>query len=103
MKSTDFTRSDRLSDQIKTELSSILVNQVKDPRLEGLTIIRVELSNDIKKAYVFFSTLNSFTKVDFEEIKVTLDTAKGFIRSNLAKRLRIKRLPELNFQEDQFN
>ena len=35
MKSTDFKRSDRLSDQIKTELSSILVNQVKDPRLEG--------------------------------------------------------------------
>ena len=58
MKSTDFTRSDRLSDQIRTELSSILVNQVKDPRLEGLTIIRVELSNDIKKAYVFFSSLN---------------------------------------------
>ena len=103
MKSTDFTRSDRLSDQIKTELSSILVNQVKDPRLEGLTIIRVELSNDIKKAYVFFSSLNSFTKVDFEEIKVALETAKGFIRSNLAKRLRIKRLPELNFQEDQSN
>ena len=103
MKSTDFKRSDRLSDQIKTELSSILVNQVKDPRLEGLTIIRVELSNDIKKAYVFFSPLNSFTKVDFQEIKETLETAKGFIRTNLAKRLRIKRLPELNFQEDQFN
>ena len=60
MKSTDFKRSDRLSDQIKTELSSILVNQVKDPRLEGLTIIRVELSNDIKKAYVFFSSLNRY-------------------------------------------
>jgi len=103
MKSIDFKRSDRLSDQIKTELSSILINEVKDPRLEGLTIIRVELSNDIKKAYVFFSSLNSFTKVDFEEIKETLETAKGFIRSNLAKRLSIKRLPELNFQEDQFN
>ena len=103
MKSIDFTRSDRLSDQIKTELSSILLNEVKDPRLEGLTIIRVELSNDIKKAYVFFSSLNSFTKVDFQEIKETLETAKGFIRSNLAKRLSIKRLPELNFQEDQFN
>ena len=103
MKSIDFKRSDRLSDQIKTELSSILINEVKDPRLEGLTILRVELSNDIKKAYVYFSSLNSFTKVDFEEIKETLGTAKGFIRSNLAKRLSIKRLPELNFQEDQFN
>jgi len=103
MKSIDFKRSDRLSDQIKTELSSILINEVKDPRLEGLTILRVELSNDIKKAYVYFSSLNSFTKVDFEEIKETLETAKGFIRSNLAKRLSIKRLPELNFQEDQFN
>ena len=52
MKSSDFNRSDRLSDQIRTEIAAILRNKVKDPRLEGITIIRVELSKDISKAYI---------------------------------------------------
>ena len=42
MRTLDFTRSDRLSDQIKIEISSILRDEVKDPRLEGLTIMKVE-------------------------------------------------------------
>ena len=41
MKSSDFNRSDRLSDQIRTEIATILRNEVKDPRLEGITIIKV--------------------------------------------------------------
>ena len=48
MHSQDFNRSDRLSDQIRTEVSFILQKEVKDPRLKGLTIIKVDLSKDIK-------------------------------------------------------
>ena len=59
MKSSDFNRSDRLSDQIRTEIAKILRNEVKDPRLEGITIIKVELSKDISKAYIIFSSLVS--------------------------------------------
>ena len=62
MKSSDFNRSDRLSDQIRTEIATILRNEVKDPRLEGITIIKVELSKDISKAYIIFSSLNSLLK-----------------------------------------
>ena len=58
MRSSDFTRSDRLSDQIRTEVSTILRNDVKDPRLEGITIIKVELSKDISKAYIFLSLIH---------------------------------------------
>ena len=54
MKSSDFKRSDRLSDQIKMEISSILRNDVRDPRLEGITIIKVEISNDISRAIYIF-------------------------------------------------
>ena len=59
MKSLDFTRADRLQDQIKRELSQIINNKVKDPRLYGLTLTRVELSEDKKQAYVYFSSFNS--------------------------------------------
>ena len=103
MKSLDFNRSDRLSDQIRTEIATILKNEVKDPRLEGITIIRVELSKDISKAYIIFSSLNSFTQISSVEVKKGLKKAKGFIRSNLGKKLNVKRLPELSFQEDQTN
>ncbi|HIM22157.1 MAG TPA: 30S ribosome-binding factor RbfA [Gammaproteobacteria bacterium] len=100
MRSSDFTRSDRLSDQIRTEVSLILRNDVKDPRLEGITIINVELSKDISKAYISFSPSNSFTERNLLEVEEALKKAKGFIRSALGKKLNIKRLPELSFQKD---
>ena len=102
MKSSDFTRSDKLSGQIRTEVSTILRNEVKDPRLEGITIIKVEVSKDISKAYIYFSPSNSFTEINLLEVEEALKKAKGFIRSALGKKLNIKRLPELSFQEDRF-
>ena len=101
MHSQDLNRSDRLSDQIRTEVSFILQKEVKDPRLKGLTIIKVDLSKDIKKAYILFSALNSFNDIDLEEVRAGLEKAKGFIRSMLGKRLEIKRIPELFFDTDQ--
>ena len=74
MRSEDFSRADRLSDLLRSEISLILRDEVKDPRLEGLTIIKVDLSKDIKKAYVFFSTLNSFNDKEFSEIEDGLQT-----------------------------
>ncbi|MBE19570.1 MAG: 30S ribosome-binding factor RbfA [Gammaproteobacteria bacterium] len=103
MRSEDFSRADRLSDLLRSEISLILRDEVKDPRLEGLTIIKVDLSKDIKKAYVFFSTLNSFNDKEFSEIEDGLQKAKGFIRSALGRRIKIKRLPELSFERDTLN
>ena len=103
MKSSDFKRSDRLSDQIKMEISSILRNDVRDPRLEGITIIKVEISNDISRAYIYFSALNSFKQIDLIEVEQALKRAKGYIRVILGKRLKIKRLPEISFLQDQQN
>ena len=100
MKSTDFSRSDRLSDQVRSEVSLILRDKVKDTRLSGLTIVEVELSKDINKAFIYFSTSNSFSNVSLEEVLVGLDKAKGFIRSYLGKRLKIKRVPELIFEKE---
>jgi len=101
MKSSDFNRSDRLADQIRTEISSILRNDVKDPRLKGITIIKVELSKDISRAYIFFSSSNSFTEIGSEEVEKAFKKATGFIRGNLGEKLNVKRLPEISFKEDQ--
>tara|TARA_B100000586_G_C19962719_1_gene364431 strand:+ start:331 stop:654 length:324 start_codon:yes stop_codon:yes gene_type:complete len=100
MQSEDFSRSDRLADQIKSEISIILRDQVKDPRLKGLTILKVQLSTDIKKASVYYSPFNSFKDINLEDIKEGLSKAKGFIRRVLAKRLKVKRIPEISFEPE---
>ena len=101
MYSQDFTRSDRISDQIRSEISFVLKDQVKDPRLLGLTIIKVETTKDLKKAYIYYSTYNSFNKTKSEEVERGLQKAKGFIRKLLSQRLTIKRVPEICFMKDE--
>ena len=101
MYSQDFTRSDRISDQIRNEISFVLKDQVKDPRLVGLTIIKVETTKDLKKAYIYYSTYNSFNQTKSEEVERGLQKAKGFIRKLLSQRLTIKRVPEICFLKDE--
>ena len=84
MPSPDFKRSDRISDLIKVEISNILSFEVKDPRVRGITVLRVDLSSDMKNAFIFFSSDNSFNDLDTEEILVGLEKAKGFIRKKLS-------------------
>ena len=103
MKSLDFSRSDRLQDLIKRELSIILRDKVKDPRLHGLTLTRVKLSPDKKKAYIYFSPLNSFNNSSLEEIETGILRAKGYIRSALSSSLSLKYTPDLIFYPEENN
>ena len=91
MYSQDFSRSDRLSDQIRTEISAILREEVKDPRLKGLTIIKVKLSKDIKQAFIFFSAFNSFSEIKLEDVFIGLSKAKGFIRKIIRSKIESKK------------
>ena len=91
-------RLDRLAHTIKREVSSILATEVKDPRLGMISITDVEVSRDLAVAKIYFSQLGGE-----EERARTLDgleRAKGFIRSELAKRLRVRHTPEIVFLFD---
>ena len=102
MPSPDFKRSDRISDLIKVEISNILSFEVKDPRVRGITVLRVDLSSDMKNAFIFFSSDNSFNDLDTEEILVGLEKAKGFIRKKLSNNLSLRRTPEILFKEESY-
>ncbi len=102
MPSPDFKRSDRISDLIKVEISKILSFEVKDPRVKGITVLRVELSSDMKNSFIFFSSDNSFNNLDPEEILVGLEKAKGFIRKKLSNNLNLRRTPEIYFKEESY-
>ena len=92
-------RIERVNNLIRREISELLQRQVKDPRLGNfVTVTDVSLSPDLRYAKVFVSCMGGE-----EEKQVTLtglSAASGFFRSQLAKRLRLRRVPELSFQWD---
>ncbi len=92
-------RKERLNTLIRQELSDLLRRQVKDPRLGGfITIIEVATSPDLKSARVFVSHLGS--EEEKRQILSGLAAASGFLRNEMAKRLKLRSVPELRFQWD---
>ena len=98
MPSQDFKRSDRIADLIKVEISKVLSMEVKDPRVQGITVLNVLLTPDMKKADIFISNSNSFNEIDSEEVKIGLEKAKGFIRRKLSRNLNLRRTQEIFFK-----
>lgn len=92
-------RIERINHLIRQEISDMLQRQVKDPRLGSfIAITDVVTSPDLKSARVFISHLGS--TVERKETMGALRSATGYLRSELAKRLRIRRVPEITFLWD---
>ena len=102
MPSQDFKRSDRIADLVKVEISKVLSTEVKDPRVQGITVLAVQLTTDMKKADILISQSNSFNQLDTNEVKTGLDKAKGFIRKKLSQNLNLRRTPEIFFKIEEF-
>ena len=100
MRRTNSRRAHRLEDIIMQELGHILLEEVKDPRLELVTISGVRLNKDLSVAEVLY-THSSDTEKKAETQKA-LDSASGFLRSQLGQRLRLKYIPELRFYWDKY-
>jgi len=93
-----FSRNARLANQLQREIALILQQELKDPRLGFVTVIRVELSGDLSHAKVLFSCLGGPEERD--RSAEALEHAVPFIRSLIKKRLRLKIIPALAFQYD---
>ena len=94
----DFTRARRIADQIQRELSDIIWMEIKDPRVGLVTITGVEVTQDNSHAKVFFTALGE--PVQQEAASRALSHAAGFLRSELAKRLKLRTVPQLRFDYD---
>jgi ribosome-binding factor A len=92
-------RIERVNNLIRQEISEILQRQVKDPRLGGFVIVtEVCVSNDLKYAKIFVTCVS---RTEGKEGTLSgLAAASGYIRNELAKRLRMRRIPELSFHWD---
>ena len=90
---------ERVNSLIRHEISELLRCQVKDPRLDTfITVTAVDTSSDMRHAKVFVSRLGG--QEEKKETLVVLASAAGFFRRELAARLKLRRVPELNFQWD---
>jgi len=91
-------RTSRLNEQLKREISEILSRKVRDPRVGHVLVTEVRVSADLWTAKVFFRLLDSDR--DKGEVQFGLQAAAPFVRKELGRVLRIRRIPELRFQHD---
>lgn len=91
-------RSDRVGDLIRAELSDLLLREVKDPRVKLASITAVDVTSDLRRAVVKVSALGEEDQ-RLETVEA-LRHARGFLRTELAHRLRLRVTPELTFELD---
>ncbi len=91
-------RSSRVAEAIRNEVAILLLSKVRDPRLLGVNISRVEVPDDLSLARIYFTVLGG--KKEIKEAGKGLESAKGFIRSHIAKTLNLRFTPALLFRYD---
>ncbi|MDH5392208.1 MAG: 30S ribosome-binding factor RbfA [Gammaproteobacteria bacterium] len=94
----EFTRSQRLGEQIRRELSALVQNEVKDPRVAMVSFTAIKLSRDLSHATVYCSVMN---KEDKDETVQALNRASGFLRKKLAAEINARIVPALKFIYDE--
>lgn len=90
-------RQKRLAALIQKEIAALIIKGVKDPRLEGVTITNVIVSEDYSNAKVFFFIHQD---MDLQRVLKGFESAKGFFKSELSHLLDLRRVPELKFIYD---
>ncbi len=88
-------RQKRVGELIRREISTLLERKVKDPRLSFVTVTDVEVTFDLRDAFVYVSAPEGRERK--EEILASLEKASGFLRHELAQNLRIRFIPRLTF------
>lgn len=92
-------RSERVGDEMKRILALAIQNDLKDPRIPAFTSITdIRVAGDIGHAFVAISVLGSSDEQ--KEAMEGLESAKGFLRTKLAREMRLRKVPELHFELD---
>ncbi len=93
-----FLRTGRVAEQIQRELAELIQMEVKDPRVGMVTLTGVEVTQDYSHAKVYFTTMKSAEQAP--KAQAGLEHAAGFLRSQLAHRMKLRIMPQLHFVYD---
>ena len=95
----DFSRTERIGQQLQRELAVLVRDELKDPRLGMVTIQAVRVVRDLSHAKVFFTVMGG--EHDQNESGKVLNHAAGFLRRLLAQRVKLRTMPQLHFVYDE--
>jgi ribosome-binding factor A len=90
-------RSIRVAEQIRQELSDIVMREMKDPRVAGISFTAVKVTSDLEHAKVWFTTFNE----DRAGVLKALSRAAGYLRTTLSSRMQLRSVPKLTFKYDE--
>lgn len=94
-------RTERIGQEIKKEISMILQNEIKDPRLSAMPgVLAVNVTKDMSYADIYVSLFGS--KESISESLEAIKSASGYIRHLIAKRIKLRHMPELRFKCDDY-
>ena len=94
----DTARPKRVAEQIQRELAELIQLEIKDPRVGMVTLTDVEVSADYAHAKVFFSVYGDAQRV--QEAQAGLQSAAGYLRTQVARRMKLQNMPALHFSYD---
>lgn len=103
----EYQRAVRVAEQLQRELSDLILRELRDPALDGITVTHVDLARDLRNARVYISRLDRAAGIDTEAAQADfthavagLNKAAGFLGGQLAKRLKMRGAPILKFTAD---
>ena len=96
----NYKRTERVDQQLHEVISSLFLRQVQDPRVQGIQISAVRTSADLRHAKVYY-VMWAEEHLPLEQVATALENLGGFVRSEIAKQIRIKHVPALTFVYDE--
>jgi ribosome-binding factor A len=91
-------RQQRTAEQLRLVLSELFLREISDPRLHGLTVTQVTIDRELEHTDIYVSALGDETRK--EDVLAALASAEGFLRRELASRVRLRKVPLLHFHWD---
>ena len=91
-------RSSRVGDQILKGMADLLLRKVRDPRVKGVTLTGIDLSDDLRYATVYFSLIGG--KDEIRQARSGLDSATGYIKRQIGKQVKLRYIPDITFKHD---
>lgn len=95
-----YSRTQRIGDQMQRELATMISREVKDPRLGFITITAVDVTRDFGHAKVFITVMGDNTAEQIQSNLDVLNDAAGFLRMLLGKAMKLRTIPQLHFHYD---
>ena len=97
---TEVKRAVRVAERLREELAVLVAQEVRDPRVAGVVVARVQMTDDLRSARVFFRLLTGGDAARREEAATGLASAAGMLRREVTRRLQLRSAPVLAFTYD---